>query len=166
MIQIIFIIFTFISFNATVNAASYSSDTNLFENSYTNNLIDMAESQIDNFNNKSFIVFQSSYNYYLVASDKDKVTVNNNRAILTDSSIVRAIRVQDGYNYFYQYSTINESSTTININSIVVSNIDTSHSVKSKRFSDYSYNHNMTNIGIFVLGLMFAIFVTKERSYI
>ncbi len=149
-----------------VDAATYTCDTNLFENSYTNNLIDMAESQIDNFNNKSYIIFQNSYNYYLVSSDNDDVTVSGNRVTLSDSSIVRALRVQDGYNYFYQYSSLNESSTTININSIVVSNIDTSHSVRSKRFSDYVYNHNMTNIGIFVLGLIFAIFVTKERSYI
>ena len=32
-------------------------------------------------------------------------------------------------------------------------------------FSDYKFNYNIINLGIFVLALLFAIFVTKERSF-
>lgn len=149
-----------------VDAATYTTDTNLFENSYTNNLIDMAETQIDNFNNKAYVIFQNSTNYYLVASNKDDITVSNNKITFVNSDIVRVLRVQNGYNYTYEYSSLSEQSTIVNINSIIISNIDTNMSVSSKRYNDYSYNSQMISIGIFVLGLLFAIFLTRERSFL
>ena len=39
-----------------VNASTYTTNNNLFENSYTNNLIDMAQTQIENINNMKFTI--------------------------------------------------------------------------------------------------------------
>ena len=62
------LIFVFTMFLAVFNvsASSYTTDTNLFENSYSNNLIDMAQSNIDNFYTKDFVIFQNGYNYYII----------------------------------------------------------------------------------------------------
>lgn len=159
------LIFIFSMFLATLHthAATYTTTDNLFENSYTNNLIDMAMTQVDNISTKKYVIFQINYDYYLVASDA--FTVTSNRITMNNTKIIRVLRVQNGYNYTYEYSTIEESSTTINVNNIVISNIDTSRSVSSSRFDNYINNKNTKYLLMFILGLVFAIFLTKERNY-
>lgn len=148
-----------------VKASSYTTTDNLFENSYTNNLIDMAQTQVDNIANKKYAIIQINYDYYMIMANKKDVSVNNNTIIMNNTKIIRVLRTQNGYNYVYNYSTIEESSTTIYANNIIVSNIDTSRSVSSSRFDNYKQNKYTTMILTFLLGLVFAIFLTKERSY-
>lgn len=157
---------SFLILPGIVNAASYTTTDNLFENSYTNNLIDMAQTQVDNISNKKYVIFQTnSYDYYMVTADKKNVTVNNNTITMNNAKIIRVLRTQNGYNYVYNYSTIEENSTTIYVNNIVVSNVDTSRSVSSQRYENYRQNNYNTWLLVFILGLVFAIFLTKERSY-
>ena len=146
-----------------VKADTYTTNTNLFENTYTNNLIDMAQTQIENFNYKDYAIIQIDNSYYLIASDD--VSVSDNQITMNNTNIIQAIRIQENYNYYYEYSTKKESTTTINVNNIIVSNIDTNKSVSSSRYENYKQNINIKNIGIFILGLVFAIFMTKERNY-
>lgn len=163
MKKIATIIITILSSISIVKAQTYNSNTNLFENSYTNNLIDMAQSQIENFNNLNYIIIQNENNYYLIASKEIEIT--NNRITMNNTSIIQAIRTQNGYNYIYEYNYLTENQTIVNVNNIVVSNIKTNKSVSSKRYEDYKYYNTIKNIGIFVLGIVFAIFITKERNY-
>ena len=149
----------------TVKASSYTTTENLFENTYTNNLIDMAQSQIDNITNKSYAIIQVNYDYYFIAADKKDVTVSGSTLVMGNTTIIRAIRNQSSYSSYYTYDTLNEANTTIYANNIIVSNIDTSKSVSSKRFIDYLTNKNTQILLMFILGLVFAIFLTKERNY-
>ncbi len=152
-------------FPGIAKAETYTSTENLFENNYTNNLIDMAQTQIKNFSDKKYVIVQSNYDYYLISSEKKDVSVSNQVITMNHTKIIKAIRTQSGYNTYYEYSTKEENSTTVQVNNIVVSNIDTSKSVNSKRADDYKNNYYTTWLLVFILGLVFAIFLTKERSY-
>lgn len=144
-----------------VKASSYTTTTDLFENSYTNNLIDMAQSQIENFSSKKYAIIRIDDNYYIITAISKDVTVNNTTITMNNTKIISAVRNQSGYNSYYTYSTKEESSTTINANNIIVSNIDTSRSISGKRFEDYRNNFYGTWLLVFILGLVFAIFLTK-----
>ncbi len=158
-------VISFLIMPGIVNASTYTTTENLFENSYTNNLIDMSQTQVKNISNKKYAIIRINDDYYMVtASDKD-VSVNNQVITMNNTKIISAIRTQSGYNYYYDYSTKEESSTTLYINNIIVSNIDTTKSVSSSRFDDYKQNYHNTWLLVFILGLVFAIFLTKERSY-
>ena len=157
MVQKLLIFASFLFFPFVVNASTYTTTDNLFENSYTNNLIDMA--------NKKYAIIQINYDYYMITADKKDITINNNVITMNNTKIIRVIRTQNGYNYFYDYSTIEENTTTIYVNNIIVSNIDTSKSVSSTRYENYKQNYHNTWLLVFILGLVFAIFLTKERSY-
>lgn len=163
-ISYIFIaLFLFMVSLNVVNASSYVPTTNLFEGTQTNNLFDMANNQIDNFTSKKFVMFQIDNNYYLVVSDN--ATINGNAINLTDNTIVSAIRTTSGYNNYYEYSIFNESSTTVNLNYVVISNIKANNTISGKRFNEYKFNLDLKNIGIFILGICFALFITKERKF-
>lgn len=163
---LVFVVSSFFIFPLFVSASSYTTTDNLFENTYTNNLIDMAETQVFNISNKKYVIFQTnSYDYYMVTANKNDVSVNGTTITMNNTKIIRVLRTQNGYNYVYNYSTIEENSTTIYANHIIVSNIDTSHSVSSSRFENYKNNYHVTWLLVFILGLVFAIFLTKERSY-
>ncbi len=163
--SLIFIFLLMALLPGAVNAGTYSTTDNLFENSYTNNLIDMAQSQIENIINKKYAIIQVNYDYYFISAKNEDVIVNGYNITLNDTKIIRAIRNQSNYNTFYTYDIINEPKTTIYANNIIVSNINTSKSVKSKRFDDYSSNRHIVILLMFLLGVCFAIFITKERKY-
>lgn len=161
---ILILVFTMFSFVKSVDAATYSPTDNLFDSTQADYLVQMANSQIENFTSLKYAIFQVNDNYYLVAG-KD-VSVNSNSIVFTDSTIISAIRnTSGGYYGYYTYNTSTEVSTTVSLNYILISNIDTDKSVTSSLFEDFKFKMNMVNIGIFVLGLCFAIFVTKERRY-
>lgn len=158
----IIILTTFLLINK-VKANTYTTTTNLFENTYTNNLIDMAESQVENFNYKKYAIIQVNNNYYLIISND--ATIVNNKIIMNNTNIIQAIRTQENYSYYYEYTTTKENTTEIYINNIIISNIETSKSVASSRYDNYKHNINIKNIAIFILALVFAIFIVKERNY-
>lgn len=139
-----------------VSASTYTPTNNMFENTYSNNLIDMADSQIKNFAYKKYAIFVIDNNYYLVAA-KD-VSVSGNKITFTDSTIISATR---GSNYNYTYSTKEESSTTVNANYMLISNIKYNKSVNSSRVSEYQFRYNLTLLGTFILALCFALFLGR-----
>lgn len=145
-----------------VNADSYSTNNNLFENSYSNNLIDMANSQIKNFIDTDYIIFQIDNNYYLISGTLNNVT--DNVVYLDNTSIIKAERVQENYNYYYNYSSFSETSSSVSVNNVVISNISINKAITGKRFNEYEFNKHMTSIGILLIGIVFAIFLTKERK--
>lgn len=158
---LIFVFSTFLGvFN--VSASTYNSTNNLFENSYSNNLIDMANTQIDNFASKKFVILQVDYNYYLVVGED--YTFNGNSITFTNSTIFSAIRTNGSYGN-YEYNKTTEGSTTINSNYLVISNTDFSKSISSKRFNEYWSEYYKVWLLAFIMGITFAIFVTKERRY-
>lgn len=147
-----------------VSASTYTNTTNLFENTQTNYLFAMANSQIDNFYTKKFVAFQSDNNYYLVVADS--ATISANTITFDNSIIFSSIRDSTGsYSYQYSYSIFKESNTIVQANYIVVSNLNFSKSSSSSVFDELKHKKELINIGIFVLGLCFALFVTKERRY-
>lgn len=159
------IIFVFSMFLGilSVNASTYTPTTNLFEGTYSNNLIDMSQSQVDNFMTKKFVLFQVDYNYYLVVGDE--YTINGNSITFTDAKVFSAVRTNSSYNSTYEYSSHNESSTTINSSYVVISNTEFSKSITSKRFNDYRNDYYTVALLTLIGGLVFAIFVTKERRF-
>lgn len=159
------LIFIFTMFLATlgVSASTYTPTDNLFENTQSNYLISMAYNQIDNFTSLDYVVFQVDNNYYLV-SGKNAI-VNNNTINFNQSIIISAVRTQSSYYGNYVYSTFIENSTTVNLTTVVISNIKEDHTVTSELFEDYRFQVDIRNVSIFILGLCFAIFLTKERRY-
>lgn len=145
-----------------VNAQTYTPTTNLFENTQTNYLLYMANSQVANFTGKDYVAFQIDYNYYLVVGDYN--SVSNNNLILDNCTIFSATRETSGtYNYNYVYNKSEESSTAIYLNYNIVSNINTSKSSSSPTFEDLKYQNECIVIFIFVLGLLFAVFLLNGR---
>ena len=160
----IFLLLGIFMFSNNVYASSYSPTSNLFEGTYSNNLFDMANNQIENFTSKNYMMFQHDNNYFLVVSDD--YTINGNAITLTDTTIISAIRSSSGsYNYYYDYSIFSEESTTISLDYIVISNIKANNTISGKRFNEYKFDLDIKNIGIFILGICFALFVTKERKF-
>lgn len=159
------LIFVFSMFLATlgVNAATYTPTDNLFDSTQSNYLIQMANSQIDNFTSLDYVIFKVDNNYYLVAGKEG--IVNNNTINFNQSTIISAIRNSSSYYNYYNYNIFEENSTTINLDYVVLSNVDSNKSVSSSLFEEYRFRVDLVNIGIFILGLCFAIFVTKERRY-
>lgn len=146
-----------------VSATTYTPTDDLFDSTQSDYLIRMANSQIDNFTNLNYIIFQVDDNYYLVAG-KD-IQINSGNVTFTNSIVISAIRNSSSYYGYYSYNISEESTTTVNFSKFFISNIDTDKSISSELFNDFQFKMNMVNIGIFVLGLCFAIFVTKERRY-
>lgn len=158
------VLFLGVIFIENVSAATYSPTENLFENTQSNYLFYFANSQIDNFTNKNYVAFKVDNNYYLVSSDS--VSLSNNTLVFDNSTVISAVRETSGsYSYQYTYYTTEEEKTTVGLNFVVLSNVDTSKSASSTIFEDFKYKKDLRNIGIFVLGLVFAIFITKERRY-
>lgn len=150
--------------NEQVYAGTYTPTENLFSSTQSDYLMDMANNQIDNFYNQGFVIFQIDNNYYLVSSS-DYVS-NENSITFTNSTIISSTRSNEGgYYSYYNYSVFSESSTTVNLDYVVISNINANNTVSSDKFIDYEFKRNLINLGIFILGLCFALFVTKERSY-
>ncbi len=148
----------------SVNASTYTPTSNLLsQNNYVTSLIDMAYNDSSNFLTKKFAIFQIDYDYYLVFSDN--ISILNNSITFNNSVIYLAHRSNESYNYYYTFSKFNETNTTVNLSYIVFSNVKASNTINSSYFSDYKFNYNIINLGIFVLALLFAIFVTKERSF-
>lgn len=159
------LIFVFSMFLCTfgVSAAAYTPTDNLFESTQSNYLIQMANSQIDNFTNLDYVIFQVDNNYFLVAGKEG--IVNNNTINFNQSTIISAIRNSSSYYNYYNYNIFEENSTTINLSYVVLSNVDSNKSVSSSLFEEYRFRVDLVNIGIFILGLCFAIFLTKERRF-
>lgn len=158
---IVFAILCSLFLMKSVNASTYTPTGNLLsQNNYVTSLIDMAYNDSSNFLTKKYAIFQVDYDYYLVFSDN--YSIANNSIIFTNSTIYLA---HESYNYYYNYSKFNESDTTVNLSYIVFSNVNATNTINSSYFSDYKFNYNITNLCIFVLALLFAIFVTKERSF-
>lgn len=151
-------------FMPKAKASSYTPSQNLYDSTQANYLVSMAYNQVKSFTSQSYVVFQLDNDYYLVTS-KD-VTISNNKVTFSNSTIIRAIRNTSGsyYNY-YSYSTTTETSTTINLSYVVLSNLKISNTIQSSIFEDYKFHTDLRNIGIFVLGLCFALFLTKERRF-
>lgn len=146
-----------------VSATTYTPTDDLFDSTQSDYLIRMANSQIDNFTNLNYIIFQVEDNYYLVAG-KD-IQINSGNVTFTNSIVISAIRNSSSYYGYYSYNISEETTTTVNFSKFFISNIDTDKSISSELFNDFQFKMNMINIGIFILGLCFAIFVTKERRY-
>lgn len=160
----IIFIFSIFAFINSTSAATYNSTEDLFSNTQADYLVQYANSYIENFTSKKFVIFRNNDNYYIVVS-KDAYLENNN-LVFNNSTIISAIRNKDSSYYaYYSYSVSNESNTIVNLNNIVISNIYSNKSVTSSIFRDYKFKQDIINVSIFVLGLIFANFVTKERRY-
>ena len=156
------ILFSFI-FLPNLNASTYVPTDNLFTSTQSDNLLRMANSQIPNFTNLNYIIFKIEDNYYLVASDN--YILNTNSITLTDTTIISAIRGTSSYYGYYSYNRTNEDTTIINLDYIVISNIETNKSVTSELFNDFKFEHNVVILITFILGLIFAIFLLRDRRY-
>lgn len=158
------VLLSLIIFAPRAKASSYTPSQNLYDSTQANYLVSMAYNQIKSFTSQNYVVFQIDNDYYLVTA-KD-VTISNNQATFSNSTIIHAVRNTSGSYYNnYSYTTTTESSTTVSLFYVVLSNLNTTNTMQSSTFEDYKYHTDLRNIGIFVLGLCFALFLTKERRF-
>lgn len=148
----------------SVSASTYTPTTDSLDNSRLNSLIDMAYNQIDRFTDKKYATFQVDYDYYLVCSED--VTVNSNNIVFNNATIIRAQRSQTGYNYYYDYSTYTETSAVVTLSYLITSNVPATKTIGSTKYDQYKHNKEILRIAVFVLGLLFAIFLVRGRSYL
>lgn len=160
----IFLVLGVFIFNEQVYAATYTPTENLFSITQSDNLLDMANNQVDNFYSKKFVLFQVDDNYYLVVGDD--YTTTETSITFTNSTIFSAIRNSEGGYYSnYNYSISTETSTRVNLNYIVISNIEVKNAVSSDKFNDISFKNYLINLAIFILAFVFGIFITKEGRF-
>lgn len=159
----IFLVLGVFIFNEQVYAATYTPTENLFSSTQSDNLLDMANNQVDNFYSKKFILFQVNDNYYLVVGDD--YTTTETSITFTNSTIFSAVRYEGGFYSNYNYSTTTETSTRVNLNYIVISNIEVKNAVSSDKFNDISFKNYLINLAIFILAFVFGIFITKEGRF-
>lgn len=161
----LFILFGFmVVFTESASASVLTPTQNLYDSSQANYLINMANNQIDNFTNCDFVILQVDNDYYLISSKN--VVVNNDSLILNDSTIIHAVRNQSGSYYSnYSYVVYSESSTSVYLSSLVISNIKANNTLYSSTFDDLKFHTDLRNVGIFVLAFCFGLFLLKERSY-
>ena len=158
------LLFSTIFIGVKVHASTFTPTDDLFTGGQSNNLLLMAQNQIKNFTDYSFVIFRVDNNYYLVASKE--FNINSNTIILNNSIIISAVRT-DYYNT-YTYSTYSDpsGSTQVNLNHIVISNIIANNTIASDTFDTFKFNSDIKRIGIFVLGLCFAMFLVRDRRYL
>ena len=160
----IFFAFSFFFVGLKVHASTFQPTENLFSSTQADNLILMAQNQVKNFNSYFFAIFRIDNNYYLVTS-KD-VTINSNNLSFNNALIVSAERTNNYGEYIYSIYSDTSNSTIVYLNKVIISNITTaSNTVASELFNSFKFNVDVKNIGIFILGLCFAIFLTRERRY-
>lgn len=159
------LLFSIFFIGVKVHASTFTPTDDLFTGGQSENLLLMAQNQIKNFTDYSFVVFRVDNNYYLVASKDTSVTTNT--ITLNNSIIISAVRTTDYYNT-YTYSTYSDpsGSTQVNLNHIVISNIIANNTVASNVFDTFKFNLDIKRIGIFILGLCFGIFLMRDRRYL
>lgn len=140
------------------------SNQDIFESTTTTNLLSYAENNIENFSQKNYIIIENDYNYYLIAFKDYELSNNGNTIIMYNTDILNYIRVGSGYSYTYNLTQSNEESTTYNINNLYLSNLDLRKSSKPLNFENYKDSHSILKLLIFILGLVFALFLTRERT--
>lgn len=161
----LFLFFSTIFIGEKVLASTFTPTEDLFTGGQTNNLLLMAQNQIKNFTDYSFVIFRVDNNYYLVASKDTSVTTNT--ITLNNSIIISAFRTTDYYNtYTYSIYSDPSGSSQVNLNHIVISNIDAKNTIASDTFDNFKFNSDIRRIGIFILGICFAIFLTRDRRYL
>ncbi len=162
MIQFIVLFLGIFIFSFTdVNAQSYTNTANTFDSSTTQQLYNIALTRDEDFLNKNFIIFQNDTTYYLM-SFKD-YSFNNNVLSFSDSFIVRYYRDSNYYSN-YSYEVYNEAQTSFNTSYIYVSNLNLHNSTGSSVHRDLLNDRNIIYLLMFMVGILFANFLLKERS--
>ena len=147
------------------NASTYTNAYDITgDSTNTNVLLDLAENQIENFNTLNFIIARvGEYDYYLIAFKES--TTNGNNITAENTEIIRYYRSQTGnYNYIWNISKSNETTTTINCSNIVLSNIKGINSSISRRYEETKERKNIRIILMFILGILFAILLRRNRN--
>lgn len=135
-----------------VNAQSYSTTDDLTDNSITEDIFNYAYSQIDNFIYKDYILLRNDNDYYLF-SFKDNYK----------TSVV----LHFTYNYNNSsYTIYDDNNVNLNLNHLFLSNKTYNHSITSSYFLElYNSKYNIL-FNVFIVGLLFAIFLNRERKFI
>ena len=148
---------------SNVLASTFNPTDDLLSSTQSDNLLLIANSQIDNFTDYYYSIFRVDLNYYLVAS-KD-YTLNSNNIVFNNSIIISAIR-SDYSNYSYSTYSDSNGYTTVYLDKLIISNVNTSKSVSSDLFIDLKFNNNVVRLLMFILGISFGLFLIKDRRSI
>lgn len=140
------------------------SNQDIFESTTTTNLLSYAENNIENFSQKNYIIVENDYNYYLISFKDYDLSNNDSTITMYNTDILSYIRVGSGYGYTYNLTQNSEESTTYNMNNLYLSNLDLRKSSKPLNFENYKNSHSILKLLIFILGLIFALFLTRERT--
>lgn len=158
--KILIFLFGIFAFTS-VNAATYTNSTNMTEGTNSNLLINIASSRVENYLDHNYVIFQSDTSYYMILFKK--YTSSGNSVTMSDTTIIRYYRTGTNNNT-YTYSITNEGSTTFNSSYLFVSNLNINNASVSTLFNELSDRRNNTYLLMFILALIFASFLLKERS--
>ncbi len=135
-----------------VNAQSYSTTDDLTDNSITEDIFNVAYSQIDNFIYNDYILIRNDNDYYLFSF------IDNYK-----NSVV----LHYTYNYNnYSYNIYNDDNVNLTLNHLFLSNKKYNHSMISRYFLSLYKDNYFILFNILIVGLLFAIFLNKERKFI
>ena len=73
------------------------------------------------------------------------------------------------YTYNYNnssYNIYNDNNVTLNLNHLFLSNKKYDHSITSSYFLDLYYSNYSILFNVLIVGLLFAIFLNRERKYV
>ena len=135
-----------------VKAQSYHTSDDLTDNSVTEDIFNYAYSQIDDFIYKDYILLRNDNDYYLF-SFKDNY---KNSVVLH-------------YTYNYNnssYNIYNDNNVILNLNHLFLSNKKYDYSITSSYFLELYNSKYSILFNVLIVGLLFAIFLNRERKFV
>ena len=135
-----------------VNAQSYSTTDNLTDNNTTQIIFNLANNQISDFLYKDYIMIRNDNDYYLFSFDDD---------------FTKSVVLHYSYNYNNSsYNIYNDNNVSISFNDLFLSNKKYNNSVTSSYYEELYNNEYFIYFFIVITGLLFAIFLNRERKYV
>lgn len=143
-------------------ALSTSTYADLASNNSTGqNLLNLALNH-DSFENKDFVIFQNGqYSYYIVWGD-----LNYNGSYVTGSEVeyISYIRTGSVSNYVYTYTYGTDTSFSLSVADLTVSNIDGLGFI-SPTYEEHESRRYQKIFEIFIYAALFVIALTSLRGY-
>lgn len=155
---IIFALFSVSSFALTATTYADVSSTS----STGQNLLNLALNH-QSFKNKDFVIFQNGqYSYYIVWSDK--LDYSGISVSADEIEYIQYFREGSSYDYAYSYVYGTDTSFSLTINNLTVSNVDGLGFI-SPIYEENEARTNDKYFNIFIVATLFVVALTSLRGF-
>lgn len=132
--------------------------------SQTVNLVNYAKNLDHSFLCSDYVVFcDQQYSYYIVWAEN--LELQNNKVVGNDIQYIRYYRILNDYSSSYKYVTGNDTSFSLNYDTLVTSNIE-KVGFSCPTFDTYQHQSNLLDLCIFALACLFVIALTSFRKVV